>query len=57
MVARSQKEISAVSFPQEKYRVVYADLYKKDSSDLGWSPKRKTLDIRTTEAQTYIRGE
>ena len=43
MLARSRKETSAVSFPQEKYRVVYSDFYERDDSILGWTPKRKTL--------------
>jgi hypothetical protein len=54
MVARSRKETSAVSFPQEKYRVVYSDFYERDDSILGWTPKRKTLDIRNIPVKQFL---
>jgi len=57
MLARSRKETSAVSFPQEKYRVVYSDFYERDDSILGWTPKRKTLDIRNIPVKQFLNDQ
>ncbi|MFT5318417.1 MAG: N6-adenosine-specific RNA methylase IME4, partial [Chlamydiales bacterium] len=58
MLERHRIEASFSEFPKEKYRVVYADLYERDlDSGLGWTPKRKTIDIRNIPMKGFLELE
>ena len=44
-------------FPKEKYRVVYADLYKRTDSSLGWEMKRRYEDIINIPIKDFLDGQ
>ena len=41
-------------FPKEKYNVVYADLYKRTDSSLGWDMKRRYEDIINIPMKEFL---
>lgn len=57
MVERHKAESTASCFPQDKYRVVYADLYERDDSSVGWSPKMLTAKMYDVAMKSFLDEE
>lgn len=57
MIDRHKAESTASCFPQDKYRVVYADLYERDNSSVGWSPKMLTAKMYDVAMKSFLDEE